>query len=591
MNKEQMNIVIVGHVDHGKSTIIGRLLADTHSLPKGKLEQIKEYCKNNSKPFEYAFLLDALKDEQSQGITIDSARCFFKSKKRDYIIIDAPGHIEFLKNMISGAARAEAALLVIDANEGIQENSKRHGYMLSMLGIKQVAVCVNKMDLVNYDENVFNQIKKEYSKFLKKIKIKPKEFIPVSGMEGDNIADNSENLKWFKGSTILSILDSFEKEKSLNEKPFRMPVQDIYKFTAKGDSRRIIAGRIESGSIKIGDKVVFLPSNKRSTIKTIEEFNTPKKTEISAGNSTGFTLTEQIYVNRREIMCKEGDKLPLVSSEIKANIFWMGKKSMQKNKEYKLKLGTAKIPIKLKEITNVLDASNLSDSEKDFIGRHEVAECILECQNPVAFDLVNEITPTGRFVIVDDYDISGGGIITEFIEDKYSHLRSQIFLREERWYRGMIGFKERVESYGQIPKLLLLSGPKNIDKKSIAKLLEKKLFESGRKVYYLGIGNILRGLDSDIGKEKRKEHIRRLGEVSHILLDAGLITIATASDLTVDELKLLQEIMGRENMFIVGIGRLENGVYNLDLNPEEDINKSAIKIMDLLKFKGVVFSL
>jgi len=591
MNKKKMNIVIVGHVDHGKSTIIGRLLADTNSLPEGKLDQIKEYCKNNSKPFEYAFLLDALKDEQSQGITIDSARCFFKSKKRDYIIIDAPGHIEFLKNMISGAARAEAALLVIDANEGIQENSRRHGYMLSMLGIRQIAVLVNKMDLVNYDEKVFNKIKEEYSEFLKQIKIKPKEFIPVSGMKGDNIANNSEKLEWFKGSNVLSVLDSFEKEKSLDEKPFRMPVQDVYKFTANGDSRRIIAGRIESGSVKVGDKVVFLPSNKRSEIKTIEEFNSSKKKEISAGNSTGFTLTEQIYTNRGEVMCKEGDKLPFVSSIIKANIFWMGKQSMQKNKEYKLKLGTAKIPIKLKEITNVLDASNLSDSKKDSIERHEVAECILECQNPVAFDLVNEITHTGRFVIVDDYDISGGGIITEFIEDKYSNLRSQVFLREEKWYHGMIGFKERVENYGQIPKLILLTGPKNIDKKSIAKLLEKRLFESGRKVYYLGIGNILRGLDSDIEKEKREEHVRRLGEVSHILLDAGLITIATASDLTVDELKLLQEIIDRNNVFIIGIGRLENGVYNLDLNPEEDINKSVTKIIDLLKFKGVLFSL
>jgi bifunctional enzyme CysN/CysC len=183
-NREQMNIVIAGHVDHGKSTIIGRMLADTKSLPEGKLEQVKENCRLNSKPFEYAFLLDALKDEQSQGITIDAARVFFETKKRHYIIIDAPGHIEFLKNMITGASRAEAALLVIDAAEGVQENSRRHGYMLSMLGIKQVTVLVNKMDLVGYKQDTFESIVNEYTDFLHKINVEPASFIPVSGREG-----------------------------------------------------------------------------------------------------------------------------------------------------------------------------------------------------------------------------------------------------------------------------------------------------------------------------------------------------------------------------------------------------------------------
>ena len=186
-----MNIVIVGHVDHGKSTVIGRLLADTHSLPEGKLEQVRAQCELNSKPFEYAFLLDALKDEQAQGITIDAARVFFKSSLRPYLILDAPGHIEFLKNMITGAARAEAALLVIDAAEGVQENSRRHGYMVSLLGIRQLAVVVNKMDLVGWDRAVFDRIRREYGAFLDQVGIQPSAFIPVSGRGGDNIADRS----------------------------------------------------------------------------------------------------------------------------------------------------------------------------------------------------------------------------------------------------------------------------------------------------------------------------------------------------------------------------------------------------------------
>lgn len=194
MKKEDMNIVIVGHVDHGKSTLMGRLLADTGSLPEGKLDQVRETCRRNSKPFEYAFLLDALKDEQSQGITIDTARCFFKTEKRDYIILDAPGHIEFLKNMITGASRAQAALLMIDAKEGVQENSRRHAYMLSMLGIRQIAVVINKMDLVDYSEEVYEKVKEEYLAFLKQINIEPAFVLPVSAFQGENIVGPSERM-------------------------------------------------------------------------------------------------------------------------------------------------------------------------------------------------------------------------------------------------------------------------------------------------------------------------------------------------------------------------------------------------------------
>ena len=211
VNKQDMNIVIVGHVDRGKSTVIGRLLADTNSLPEGKLEQVKETCRRNSKPFEYAFLLDALKDEQAQGITIDTARCFFQTERRNYIIIDAPGHIEFLKNMITGASRAEAALLVIDASEGIQENSRRHGYMLSMLGIKQVCVLVNKMDLIGYSEKPFRRIEKQYRRFLKKVDVEPLCFIPISAREGDNVANHSGKMPWYRGKNVLEVLDLVRK--------------------------------------------------------------------------------------------------------------------------------------------------------------------------------------------------------------------------------------------------------------------------------------------------------------------------------------------------------------------------------------------
>ncbi|HLD49976.1 MAG TPA: GTP-binding protein, partial [bacterium] len=517
---EKMNIVIVGHVDHGKSTVIGRLLADTGSLPEGKLEQVKKECARNSKPFEYAFLLDALKDEQAQGITIDTARCFFKSKKRQYIIIDAPGHIEFLKNMISGAARAEAALLVIDAKEGIQENSKRHGYLLSMLGIRQIAVCVNKMDLVNYSQAEFKKIEADYRKFLKQIGVEPHAFVPIAAHPGENIAELSKAMPWHKGPTILSMLDSFEKSSGLEDKPLRMPVQAIYKFTESGDDRRIVAGRIEAGSLAVGDKVVFLPSNKHSEIKTIESFNAPAREKTGTGHSVGVTLKEQIYINRGDIMCRQGDALPLVSPLFQAEVFWMGRSPMIFGKEYKLKIGTAKVPVYLKEIKKIIDASDLKKSDKKQVDRHDVAQCVFEAASPVAFDIAASIEPTGRFVLVDQYDIAGGGIISAVIQDDQAEVRRQVQERELRWDFSIVDPKARQAQYGHAPKLVLLTGKVGVDKKTIAKDLEKNLFERGVKTYFLGIGNLLRGLDADLEHDKkaRHEHVRRLGEVSHILM-------------------------------------------------------------------------
>jgi bifunctional enzyme CysN/CysC len=227
LTKEQMHVVVVGHVDHGKSTIIGRLLADTNSLPKGKLEAIREKTLKSGRPFEFAYLIDALKDEQAQSITIDSARVFFQSNKRNYIIIDAPGHIEFIKNMVTGASHAEAAILVIDAEEGVQENSRRHGYLLGMLGIKKIVVVVNKMDLVDYSQAVFKAIVDEYSHYLSDLGIQPMYYIPVSGREGDGVVKPSERLAWHTGPTVLDALDLFTKEKPLVDLPLRIPVQDV----------------------------------------------------------------------------------------------------------------------------------------------------------------------------------------------------------------------------------------------------------------------------------------------------------------------------------------------------------------------------
>ena len=240
---EQLKIVIVGHVDHGKSTFVGRLFHDTGSLPEGKLEQLQKISERRGVPFEWANLMDALQSERDQNITIDTAQIWFQTPKRQYVIIDAPGHKEFLKNMVTGAANAEAALLLIDAHEGVQENSRRHGYLLNLLGIRQIAVLVNKMDLENYAEGRFQQVEAEFRVWLQSIGVEPKIFIPIAAKDGDNIATRSPNMPWWKGPTVLETLDDFKVSEMPKDQPLRLPIQDVYRF----DERRILAGRVESG--------------------------------------------------------------------------------------------------------------------------------------------------------------------------------------------------------------------------------------------------------------------------------------------------------------------------------------------------------
>jgi len=594
--RQQMNIVIAGHVDHGKSTVVGRLLADTHSLPEGKLEAVQALCRRNSKPFEYAFLIDALKDEMAQGITIDAARVFFKTPQRDFLIMDAPGHIEFLKNMVTGASHAEAALLVIDAQDGVRENSRRHGYMLGMLGIRQIAVLINKMDLVGYDREVFDGIVKAYTAFLEEIGVRPARFIPVSGMAGDNIAAPSANMPWYQGDTVLVSLDRFEKEPAPAGKPFRMPVQDVYKFTEDGDKRRAVAGTVETGRLCVGDEVVFYPSGKRSRVAAIEGFAQPARSRVEAGYATAFTLEEQVYVTRGEIAAKTNESPPKVSTRLLTSLFWMGREPMLPAKEYMVKIGTAKVPATLEKILRVIDASTLEANEKkDRIERHDVAECLLRLRRAAAFDPAAEIPATGRFVVVDGYEIRGGGIIREALEDEQEHIRSLVMTRNTKWETSRISPEERWERYNQRAALILVTGGKGTGRKAIAKALEAQLFSDGKIVYFLGIANVLYGVDADIkvpGQTgDRQEHVRRLAEVAHLLLDAGVILIVTAVALTQEERLLIETTIGPDKIEVVwvGAGVTPHIEYDLRLDGPDEVAKSVLRIKAMLRDKGIIF--
>ncbi|HEY3862870.1 MAG TPA: adenylyl-sulfate kinase [Verrucomicrobiae bacterium] len=538
---EQLKIVIVGHVDHGKSTFVGRLFHDTGSLPDGKLEQLQAIADRRGVPFEWANLMDALQSERDQNITIDTAQIWFHTKKRQYVIIDAPGHKEFLKNMITGAANAEAALLLIDANEGVQEQSRRHGYLLNLLGIRQIVVLVNKMDLQGYSQARYDQIEAEYRAFLKTVGVEPKSFVPIAAKFGDNIASRSAKMPWWQGPTVLETLDDFSLAESVNNQPLRVPIQDIYRF----DHRRILAGRIESGVLKVGDRLVFAPTNKVSTVKTIERWSAPETDRAEAGESIGFTLSEQIFVERGAVAALETAP-PYELSRFKVRLFWLGRAPFRKGQSYKLKLATQEVECEIDSIERVIDSSTLETIARDesFVGRNEVAELHLRTKRPVAFDVHAEIIPTGRFVIVDGFEVSGGGIVAA---DNYPRRTADSLQKSHNifWSQGKVTAEQRTVRNGHRGRVVWLTGLSASGKSTIATDLERELFNLGQHVYVLDGDNMRHGLGSDLGfsPKDRKENIRRVGETAKLFAEAGIICITAFISPYRSDREMVRQIM------------------------------------------------
>ncbi len=399
-----MKIVIVGHIDHGKSTLIGRLLYDTNSLQKGSLKELKEASEALGKELEFGFVMDHLEEEREQGITIDTAQKFFSTNKRDYTIIDAPGHVEFIRNMITGASQAEAGLLIVDAEEGVEEQTRRHAYILSMLGIKKIIVVINKMDLVEWGKERFNEVKKDLEEFLNKIYIKADFIIPVSAKKGDNIAKKSGNMEWYNGETVLNALDSFTLDKQEGKK-LRFAVQDVYNF-----DERIIAGKIISGEIKKDQGIVVLPSKESTKIKRIKLFKNELE-KAKAGQNIGIIPEDKLFIERGNIIT--GKNLPKIANNIKANIFWLDKIKGNKNENFLFKCSTQEVDCRISEIKKKIDSSSLKEinENKDEIHNREVGKVIIETEKPVIIENFNNTPELGRFVL-ERKDTVAGGIIT-----------------------------------------------------------------------------------------------------------------------------------------------------------------------------------
>jgi len=407
--EEYLSFVIVGHIDHGKSTLIGRLLYDTNSLPEEKIEEIKSTCQMLGKPFEFAYVMDHLDEEREKGITIDTAQIFFKKGNRNYIIIDAPGHKEFIKNMLTGASQADAAVLIVDVDEGIKEQTKRHSYLLSMLGIEQVVVVFNKMDKVGYSKERFEEIKTELEGFLSNFNIRPSYMIPISAKEGDNVVNKSKNMDWYEGTTAIEALNSFKNRVSLVERPLRLPLQDVYEI----DGKKIYVGRVESGTIRKGDSVYLLTSGETAKVASIENFGS-ELSEATAGRSTGITLDNESSAERGTMVCGN-DSRPDPKKILKANVFWMGNEAVKKGEEISYKSTTQEVKCRISKINRKINSSTLEllGTDSDELAGLEAAEVLLELDSSVVVDDFNSIPPTGRFVLIKDGLVQGGGIVTD----------------------------------------------------------------------------------------------------------------------------------------------------------------------------------
>ncbi len=369
------------------------------------MKNIKKQAAAANKKFSYAFLVDRLYGERKKEKTIDTARCLLRTKKISYQLIDVPGHTEYIKNMLSGATRAQLAVLVVDATEGLRENSRRHASLLSFLGFKRCIVCINKFDLVDYQEKYYCQIKKELMSFLTKINIVADYIIPVSAWTGDNLTKKSKNIPWYRGPFLLKAFGSLARLQDFESEIFRFPVQDVYQH-------KYLVGKVESGIIKIGEEVLFFPSGKVSKIKAIKVFGKPNLKMISAGNNVAFTLANDISVNPGQIMVRKKEKvLPSVSRFITADIFWVGKKPLRKNKKYLMKIVTNKVKVTIEKIFCNIDIFSLKTIEKSVVPKYSLGKCLLSAAKPLAFDKFSVMPAMGRFVLIDNSEIVGGGII------------------------------------------------------------------------------------------------------------------------------------------------------------------------------------
>lgn len=406
MATDRLRIAFVGHVDHGKSTLIGRLLYDTGSIPPDRMGQLRLASASQGNDMEFAYLMDQLREEREQAMTIDTARLFFRTVEREYVVIDAPGHREFLKNMLTGASQADAAALIVDASQGIGEQTRRHAFLLSLLGITRCVVAVNKMDLVGYSEARFLKVRRAVQDLAGKAGLACVAYIPISAKLGDNVAARSEQMPWYRGQALLDAIAAIPVVRD-TDLPLRFCVQDVYHF----DGRRIVAGRVESGTLAPGAHVVLLPEKRPVQVLSIERFHSAR-TVAEAGECIGLTLPDGIPCRRGQVFCEPGD-LPGIASSFRVKLFWMSPNPLGKEGSLVLRLSTQEAECRVKRIRRRIDSASLDVLEEDAaqLGDAEVGELDLALLSPLVVEPFSRMPPLGRVVLERNGSIVGAGVV------------------------------------------------------------------------------------------------------------------------------------------------------------------------------------
>lgn len=509
-------IVIVGHVDHGKSTLVGRLMHETGALAEGAVEALQASSDKRGSVFEWSHLLDALQIERDQGITLDTTQVWFASEARRYVIIDAPGHKEFLKNMVTGAAAADAAILVVDARAGLAEQTRRHAYLLRLLGITQVAVAVNKIDLIDHDETRFGAVVEEVGGYLRSIGINPTALIPISARHGDGIIANGPKTPWYQGPSLLQALDAFTARPSLAAQPLRLPVQDLYR---RGE-RRIVVGRIETGRLRVGDTIRLTPGNRTVKVAALEGWNlsVPKLSAI-AGESVALAVDEDVFVERGALIT-EAAPSSRQGHLITLRIFWLDRTPLNEGDRVTLRIGTGSHEATVRRIDEALDLDSLALDQSEGPGSLEsggIARVTLHSRRPILGDRFADNPRLGRAVLARDYRLVGGGIVEELTEVVLSAPETSVTPEERAALNGHRG------------GVLWLTGLSGSGKSTIAQRLLRKLTDQGRLATVLDGDTLRLGLSRDLGfsADDRSEQVRRTAEVAKLMANSGLIVIAS----------------------------------------------------------------
>jgi bifunctional enzyme CysN/CysC len=518
--KSLLRFLMCGSVDDGKSTLIGRLLYETQALYADQLAALEDDSRRagtQDGELDFALLTDGLAAEREQGITIDVAYRHFSTEHRHFIVADAPGHEQYTRNMVTGASTADCAVILIDARLGVSRQTRRHSYLVALLGIEHVVVAVNKMDTVDYSQDRFDEIERTYGDVMERIEFPgDATCIPVSALRGVNVLERSEHTPWYDGPTLMGYLEGVEVESSTIGSPFRMPVQWVNR--ASSDFRGF-AGTIVSGGVTSGDEIVAAPSGRRSRIERIVGADGDLERAI-AGQAVTLTLAEQIDCSRGDVIATPADA-PTVSDQLQATIVWMHEEPMLRGRNYLMRIGSATVGATVSPLKYKLNVDSLEHVAATHLELNEIGRCDLELSTPVAFDPYRANRDTGAFILIDRItnETVGAGLI------EFALRRSQNI----RWQAVTVDRAARSSALSQTPCVLWLTGLSGAGKSTIANRVEAELHRRGHHTYLLDGDNVRHGLNCDLGftDADRVENIRRVAEVSKLMLDAGLIVIVS----------------------------------------------------------------